>query len=235
MRVRRLLLACGVLSPVLYAAADLIAGLQWEGYSFRDQTISELGAIGAPSAALFSALLVPTYLLFVAFGAGVWLAAAGRRELRAAGGLLVAFGVIALVAGPFVSMRMRGTEQGLAGALHLIEGGVEMIVLLAAMALAARALGPRMRLYTLATVALMLAFGGWSAIEIPRVEAGLATPWVGVKERIYWYGYQLWFVVLALGLLRRGGVTRARGGRTPDRSRAAPRRVREPHAPAGRA
>jgi len=28
------------------------------------------------------------------------------------------------------------------------------------------------------------------------------TPWVGVKERIYWYSYQLWFIVLAIKLLR---------------------------------
>ena len=65
-----------MLSPVLYALADALAGLRWEGYSFRDQTISELGAIGAPSSTLFSVLLIPTYLLFVAFGAGVWLTAA---------------------------------------------------------------------------------------------------------------------------------------------------------------
>ena len=189
---------------MLYAAADALAGLQWEGYSFRDQTISELGATGAPSAALFSALLVPTYLLFVAFGVGVWQTAHGQRNLRIAGGLLTAFGVIALTTGPFVSMRPRGTEQGLSGALHLIEGGVEMIILLTAMAFAAMALGRRFRLYTIATVAVMLAFGAWSAMEIPEVEAGLATPWVGVKERIYWYAYQLWFIALALVLLRRG-------------------------------
>ena len=49
--MRRALLLCGVLSPLLYAAADVLAGLRWDGYSFRDQTISELGAIGAPSRA----------------------------------------------------------------------------------------------------------------------------------------------------------------------------------------
>ena len=59
---RRILLLCDVLSPVLYAVADAFAGLRWEGYSFRDQTISELGAIGAPSRPLFSALLIPVYL-----------------------------------------------------------------------------------------------------------------------------------------------------------------------------
>ena len=54
----------------------------------------------------------------------------------------------------------------------------------------------------------MLAFGGWSAREIPRVEAGLPTPWVGLKERIYWYSYQVWFIALALKLLREPSGTR---------------------------
>lgn len=214
--VRRILLLCGVLSPILYAGADTLAGLQREGYSFRDQTISELGATGASSAALFSALLIPTYLLFLAFAVGVWQTAKGQRTLRIAGGLLIAFGVIALTTGPFVSMRPRGTEQGLSGTLHLVEGGVEMIILLTSMGFAALALGRRFRLYTIATVALMLAFGAWSAMEIPQVEAGLATPWIGVKERIYWYAYQLWFIGLALVLLRQRRVDLT--GRLPHES-----------------
>ena len=78
----------------------------------------------APSQALFSALLIPTCTLFAAFGVGIWQAAEGRRRLRISGGLLITFGVIALIAGPFVAMRPRGAEQGLAGALHLIEGGL---------------------------------------------------------------------------------------------------------------
>jgi hypothetical protein len=115
--------------------------------------------------------------------------------------LLIAFGIIALTAGPFVSMRERGTEQGLAGAFHLVEGAAEMIILLAAMGFAAAAIGRRFALYTIATVAVMLVFGAWSAMDIPSVEAGVATPWLGVKERIYWYAYQLWFIGLAVMLL----------------------------------
>lgn len=199
---RRLLLLCGVLSPLLYALADALAGTRWEGYSFRDQTISELGAIGAPSRPLFSLLLIPVYLLLVAFGVGIWQSAAGRRRIRVLGGLLAGIGVLALTAGQFVPMRLRGTEQGLTGTLHLVEGAVAMLTLLAAMGFAATAFGRRFRLYTIATITLMLVFGAWSGMEAPRIAAGLPTPWVGVKERIFWYAYQLWFAVLALTLLR---------------------------------
>ncbi len=200
--MKRALLLCGVISPLLYALADALAGLRWDGYSFRDQTISELGAIGAPSRPVFAALLVLVYLLFTAFGVGVWKSARNSHRLRAAGALLVTLGVLALTVGQFAAMRLRGTEQGMSGALHLIEGAAAMTLLLAAMGFAAAALGKGFAIYTVATVAVMLLFGGWSAMDIPRVEAGLATPWVGVKERIYWYAYHLWYIVLALKLLR---------------------------------
>lgn len=200
--MRRALLLCGVISPLLYALADLLAGLSWAGYSFRDQTISELGAIGAPSRPLFATLIFLTYLLFTAFGVGVWKAAQDRYKLRIAGAFLIALGVLALTVGQFVAMRLRGEEQGLRGALHLIEGAVAMVLLLAAMAFAAAALGRAFAIYTIFTVAVMLIFGGWSAMSIPQVGHGLPTPWTGVLERIYWYSYWLWYLVLAVKLLR---------------------------------
>ncbi len=99
-------------------------------------------------------------------------------------------------------MQLRGTEQGLAGALHLIEGGVEMLILLTAMGFASGDLDRKFRLYTIFTIVLMLIFGAWSGMDSPLVVAGLPTPWLGVKERIMWYSYQLWFIVLSLRLLQ---------------------------------
>lgn len=93
-------------------------------------------------------------------------------------------------------------EQGLTGALHVAEGMLAMLILVAAMGFAAAGLGLRFRLYTIVTMVTMLAFLAWSGIEAPRVEAGFATPWLGVKERVFWYTYQLWFAVLAVVLLR---------------------------------
>src|SRR5580765_5407667 len=37
--VQLALLASGIVAPLLYLASDVVAGLLWEGYSFRDQTI----------------------------------------------------------------------------------------------------------------------------------------------------------------------------------------------------
>ena len=106
-------LICGILAPVLYAISDLVAGMQWKAYSFRDQTISELGAIDAPSRPLFAVLLLLVYGLIVAFGVGIRKAAGGNRRLRTVGSLFIALGVLALTVGQFVPMRLRGTEQGL--------------------------------------------------------------------------------------------------------------------------
>jgi len=200
--VRTVLLICGILSPVLYAVSDVLAGMQWPGYSFRDQTISELGAIGAPSRMLFSALLLVVYGLMVAFGVGIWKVADRNRRLQSVGGLLVGVGVMALTVGQFAPMRLRGTEQGFVGAMHLIEGMVAMIMIFTAMGVATTAFGTRFRFYTIATILLALWFGAWTGLEAPRIAQGLATPWVGVEERIFWYGYQSWFIVLALTLLR---------------------------------
>ena len=200
--LQKLLLICGILSPALYAVSDVLAGMQWEGYSFRDQTISELGAIGAPSRPLFAALLLVVYGLMIAFGVGVLKAAGGNRRVRIVGGLLVGLGVIALTVGQFASMRLRENAQGLASTMHLIEGMLAMLVIFSAMGIAAATFGTRFRLYTIATIVLALGFGLWAVLEVPMIDQGLATPWIGVKERIFWYGYQSWFIVLAVALLR---------------------------------
>lgn len=41
-------------------------------------------------------------------------------------------------------------------------------------------------------------------MDAHRVAEGLATPWLGVKERVFWYAYQLWFAMLAVRLFREG-------------------------------
>lgn len=197
-----ILLRCGIASPVLYALADLLAGLRWHAYSFRDQTISELGAIGAPSRPLFATLLLIAYALLLAFGIGIRRASGHGHRLRIVGTLVIALAALALTVGQLASMRPRGVPQGLAGAMHLAEGAIAMLLVFLAMGFAATVFGARFRLYTWATIGLVLVLGAWTVRAAGAVEAGGQTPWLGVQERLWWYAYQSWFAVLALRLLR---------------------------------
>ena len=46
---RKVLLASGILSSLLYVAANVVGALRWRNYSSKSQTVSELSAIEAPS------------------------------------------------------------------------------------------------------------------------------------------------------------------------------------------
>ena len=82
--IRRVLLACGVVSSLFYIVTLSLGALRWEGYSATSQAISELFAIGAPSRPFITPLLVGYALLIYAFGLGVWQSAGPSRALRAA-------------------------------------------------------------------------------------------------------------------------------------------------------
>lgn len=73
----RVLLGCGLLSSLWYAAMNIVVPLQAPEYSQLSQTISELSAVDAPTRVLWGWLGVFYTLLVTAFG---W--AVGRSESR---------------------------------------------------------------------------------------------------------------------------------------------------------
>lgn len=197
--VTKLLLLCGILSSLLYIVSDVGMALAYEGYSYRDQTVSELNAIGAPTRSLSIGLGFVENILLIAFGLGIWMAAARSRKLEVVASALLILGVFAFWALPFASMQMRGTEQS---GPHLLSGAVGALLVTTAIGFAAAAFGPAFRRYSVATIAVMLAFAAWAAMDADRVEAGVATPWVGIIERVSFYSWHAWFILLALALLR---------------------------------
>lgn len=201
--LRRVLLACGILSSLLYVGSDIIAAMQWEGYSYTAQTVSELRAIGAPTRPLLVPLLVTYSVLEIAFGIGV-LGSAGRKSaLRITGVLLIGLGAVDLTA-PFFPMHLRGTEGSLTDMMHVILTSVTVLLILLIIGFGATADGKWFRLYSFVTILILIVSGAWAFLDAPRVSANLPTPWVGVRERINIYGYMLWMLVLAIVLLRAG-------------------------------
>jgi hypothetical protein len=204
-RLRKVLLVCGVLSSVVYIAADVVSGLSWAAYSFTSQTISELSALGAPSRPTWLAFGIPYDLLLIAFGVGVWGSASQKRGLRVTAALLVAIGAIGSVWPP---MHVRGSVTTLTDTLHIVWAGVISLLILLAIGFGSGTFGRRFRVYSLATIAVLLVSGTLTSLYGPRIAANQPTPGVGILERIDLAGYLVWTAVLAVALLR---TSRRRG------------------------
>lgn len=211
--IRRALLACGILSSLLYLATDILGGLRYEGYSFVNQAISELGAIGAPSKPLVDPLFLIYALLVLMFGIGLFREAWARnRSLRITAWMLISLGGLDLAIGVFAdpalfAMRQRGTGSIATDAPHIIVTGVQVLLLLVAIGFGAFALGNRFRSYSIATMVTAILFGLATSQYAPRLAAGLSTPGLGILERINVYAFMLWVAVLGIALLKRPRLT----------------------------
>lgn len=210
-RGRALLLYCGALSSLVYVAANVAGALRWPGYSSLSQTISELSAIDAPSRSVWVPLGIAYDALLIAFGAGVWAQARERRGLRATAAMLVAIGVIGVFWPP---MHLRGRDATLTDTLHVVWASVTSVLTLLAIGLGARGMGPRFRGYSIATIAVLLAFGTLSFLQAPRLAANEPTPWLGLLERINVGSYLLWVAVLSCALVRELSTIEQRVGAT---------------------
>lgn len=200
---RSALLACGVLSSLLYVATDIFGALTWQGYHYASQAISELGAIGAPSRPYVSPLFLAYDLLLIAFGIGVRMGDGRASRLRVTGAALIVVGAVGLVATRF-PMQMRGSPPALTDTMHIVLTAVMVLCILLAVGSGAKGFGRRFRFYSFGTILVLLVFGILAALDGPRVAANLATPYLGITERINIGAYLLWVAVLSIALLRSG-------------------------------
>jgi len=204
--VRKVLLALGIVGPLFYVATDIFAATRWEGYSYTDQTVSELFAIGAPTRPLAVPLMLTYGVLAIAFGLGVWESAGEKRVLRVVAVGLIGKEVLGSVATLFAPIHLRealAAGEGTAtDAWHgiLTFGGA--LCYLLAMGFGATAFGKWFRLYSIATMVVLVVGGVLAGLDQPQLEANLPTPWMGVWERIDIFATMLWIAVLAIVLLR---------------------------------
>jgi uncharacterized protein YndB with AHSA1/START domain len=199
------LLVCGMVSSLLYAA--MIWTIRYEGYNPISQVPSELTAIGAPTQALWERLGWIYTVLVAAFGFGLWKSADRNHAVRVVGGLILAYASLGLL-WPFAAMHQREVLAAGGGTwsdtAHVVLGGVTVFLMFLAIGFGATAFGKRFRLYSMASIVVLLAFGALTFLEAPRLEANLPTPWIGLWERINICIFLLWIVVLATMLWRTG-------------------------------
>ena len=203
---RQVLLGCGIVAPAWWVAMDVVGSLRYEGYSYIDQTISELSAEGAPTRTFMTVLSLLYVVLMIAFGLGVWRAADGRRAGRVTGALLVVAAVWGGVGGLAFPMAPREViaagQDTLRNQMHAWYGmGMPLLAALA-IGFGSRLLGKRFRSFSYATILAMLVCGLLVGVQTSALTANEPTPWLGLEERVNAYASMLWLAVLAVGLLR---------------------------------
>jgi hypothetical protein len=205
MHLRRVFLWCGVLASLLYVAVDVAAAIHDPAYhSFSERALSELMASGAPT----ERLVDPPFLLYgalmLAFGVGVWMSSGGRTRVRVTAALLVAYAAIGLLGPTLFEMDVRdptGTRGPTAADIrHIALTGVLVLFIVTSVAVGAAIRGRAFRLYSIATIAVMLVFGILTSVAMGA--PGGPTSWMGLVERVNVGAFLLWVAVLAVALLR---------------------------------
>jgi len=209
----RVLLVCGIISSALYVGTDLLVSWSDPGYSYANQSYSELLAIGSATRPYMIPSSVAYNLLVIACAAGIWVAAGGRRALRITSVLLLAYALSSL-AGPFVPMNERGTGMALTDVMHIVCTSVLVLSIMAAMSVGIKALGKRFGLFSVVCLLCVVVFAALSGSQAGRIAQGLPTPGMGILERGNIYAIMLWVAVLAIGVLRSSGHGKVLGTRS---------------------
>ena len=200
-RLRRGLLMCAIAGAVIYPLADIFAVTRYPGFSYRDQAVSELFAIGAPTSDLVVPLFSLSSTLLLLFAIGIWMSSKGQRLMRFVAIMMVLNTIDALVLWNVFPMHMRGEPQTFTDLMH----GLLAIdpFLLAAVIGAGVAIRWPFRAYTFTTLAFTSVLAIVSMSMVSRFLAQQPTPWMGATERASQYGMNLWYAMLAVVLWRR--------------------------------
>lgn len=198
--MRSALLICGIVSAVTYVATDIVAAVVYPGYSFADQAVSELFAIGAPTSRIVVALFSLSSLLLGAFAVGVWMSSDHNRFLRLMAVMFGGSALVGIVLWNLFPMHMRGAEPSFTDTMHLILATNPFVLL--GIVFGVAAFRDWFRLYTAATILILLLPAVFAFRYAPELQANLPTPNLGLGERMAQYTYELWQVTLAIKLLR---------------------------------
>jgi Protein of unknown function (DUF998) len=202
--MRQILLMCGVMSALCYVATDIAGAILYSGYAYTDQAVSELFAIGAPTSRIVVPLFTLSSSLLVAFAVGVWLSSGHSRLRRLMAAMFAGSALVGMVLWNFFPMHMRGAEPTVTDTMHLILATNPFVLL--SIALAVAVFRGWFRIYTLATIVILLLPAVFAFQYAPEVQANLPTPGLGLAERTGQYAYALWQSALAIVLvLERGG------------------------------
>lgn len=202
---RRILYACGMLSPLLYIFMYILGGALRPGYSQIADSVSELVSPGAPNKPLLSVIHVAYAVLSLLFGIGVFQFVRGSEYHGLTGtigaGMIIAVGA-ATVGTIIFPQDAMGAPPTIPGQIHkILVFGVllpfsVLSTLLIGIWLRRTAIWPGFGTYSFITVGAIVLSGGLAG-------ATVGTPIMGLVERTGAFAAHQWLFVLALLLFFR--------------------------------
>ncbi|MES1214781.1 MAG: DUF998 domain-containing protein, partial [Bacteroidota bacterium] len=200
----RLLFYCGIISSLWYTFMNIFVPLHYPGYSSFSMTVSELSAIDAPTRILWVLLCTPYPLLYASFGWGILYASENSRTLKILSALIIGYSIINLYWPPMHTREaIASGEKSLSDTLHIAWTIVTLLLFICTMIFGAKAFGKKFRYYTIISIILLMGFGVLTSQDTSNLEANLATPMMGLWERINQYIYFLWVIILSIQLLKK--------------------------------
>ena len=199
--LRKNLLYCGIIAPVLYIITVIIGAALRQDYSHIVNAISELISNGAPNKAVLDVVFNIYNVLLLAFALGGYFALKSAHRLcRVAMGIFIAVQALSFSWG-FFPMDPLGAETTFAGTMHNILGGIvalATIIMPLLMGLGLRQTDgfKNYSAYSFITSTIIFVSGLTGVIL-----AGQGVHLFGFFERITIGSYEIWISVTALRLL----------------------------------
>ncbi|MBN1120639.1 MAG: DUF998 domain-containing protein [Anaerolineae bacterium] len=197
--LQKILLSCGILSPLFYLGTDWLAGRLLKGYSFAAQSMSELSAAGSPTRSLVVSLTLVASMLMTAFGVGAWRLAGQALLPRIVGGLLIGNATTGFIATLFFPTRFG--ERPIFGSAGVIIMFLSVVCFVLAMVIGAAAFSSWLRILS---IGIPVSYVFLAILRFATAASGPAeetAALIGTQERTMVYSFLVWVMALAIYLL----------------------------------
>jgi len=199
--VRKILVSCGIVAPVLYVITVIVGAALRHDYSHIVNAVSELLSNGAPNKAVLDIIFNIYNALLLAFAIGGSIALKNApRPCRIAMGIFIAIQILSFSWG-FFPMDPLGAQATFAGTMHNILGGVVALATILLPLLMGLGLGrvnsfQKYAVYSFVTSAIIFV-SGLTGVSL----AGQGIQVFGFFERITIGSFEVWIFLTAWRLL----------------------------------
>ena len=202
--MKKLLLLCGAISPLIYIGMTILGGALWPGYNHIKDTVSELMSPTAPNKSLLDTLMATSSIFMSLFGIGVlhFVKTSGHttRLGVTSAVMLIVLGILQIVVVLFFPQDPMGEELTFPGKMHIGLVGIQalmsiLIPLFMGLWIRKTGLMPGFGIYSIVSAVLTVVMG----IAIFPLGKSI----MGLTERITVLLYDVWMIVIAVQLFIR--------------------------------